>query len=245
MPSNGSALPSEKTTRPSASIPARPSLRTAIRPSMQACTVPTSIMGGTPSVSRRRRGPFQCCGRPARAREPPYLIRAASLRTGSVNRSTGSSASQPNGSASSGLRCEWSSRCATCRWSRGTTTCGLRASRVGLAPCSTKSSAISEPLLPHPTTSTRLPFAQPRSVAFVYRDEWTILPQKRSLPWSGGRSASLYTPFAKITCRATKRLRDAPSSRATSTAHPPPAACEGAMPATSERYSTRSPRTER
>ena len=49
------------------------SRRTAIRPSMQACTVPTSIMGGTPSVSRRRRGPFQCCGRPARAREPPYL----------------------------------------------------------------------------------------------------------------------------------------------------------------------------
>ena len=63
----------------------RPSRRTAIRPSMQACTVPTSIMGGTPSVSRRRRGPFQCCGRPARAREPPYLrVDGAAGRRGGV-----------------------------------------------------------------------------------------------------------------------------------------------------------------
>ena len=69
-------------------------------------------------------------------------------------------------------------------------TWGLRASRVGSAPCSTQSSAISDPELPQPTTRTFLP-THPSSVALVYRELCTTLPLYTAMSAKAGMIGSL------------------------------------------------------
>ena len=117
---------------------------TAISPRLIAAMVPTSMSGMRCLSLIAEIGPIAGRGNPSRARFP--------------NASRDASRPIPSASLSGALRMRMLvSWIGMPRRSRGTTFTGARTARVGLAPRSARSSAISAPVLPAPTTSTRCP----------------------------------------------------------------------------------------
>mmetsp|Transcript_36660 Transcript_36660/g.85170 ORF Transcript_36660/g.85170 Transcript_36660/m.85170 type:complete len:205 (+) Transcript_36660:514-1128(+) len=188
MPETCWRLPSEKTTV-SFSIFAIPCGVISARPARTASSVPTSINGGWNCVRKLTMGPGNVSLSPNRSMRP-HLRRVMALPMQSAVRRTVGRVSHANGMRRNGTRKRCWKLCRSCMKRRGTMGLGDRATIRGVAPCSTRSSEISAPEFPKPTTRTFFP-TRPRSVALVYLLECTTTPGKESSPGTDGMMGSL------------------------------------------------------
>ena len=187
--------------------------RTAILPALIAATVPTSMVGVLPCSRSWRSGDIVEVRTPQRLRSPTLRSRATRAMA----------SPQRVGSRDSAIEVSCDGRPST---SRRTMFIGERTrERSTSTPLSARSRAISAPVLPMPTTSTRLP-AKGCGVAVVAAVQDA---RRRTRPGRrcGAARGTPLAPVATTTWRARKRgpraVRTSQRpSRGTTAAHPAP-----------------------
>ena len=176
--SNGSAFASVNMTPSDVKRSMPP--RILIEPSLIPASVPISISGTRPSSSTICRGPFAARRNPRRS-----MLPTASRNTGALMKSTRRAGKRRYRIAHD--------RIGNPSKSRGRIWTGPRTANATSTPALARSSAISPPELPKPTTSTRFPA---HKSGLRYSLLWITRPEKVSNPGHDGRYGASAMPVA-------------------------------------------------